>query len=120
LDDFYSLALDKLDRFTCLKPCDVKFAENDDSSEDDEDDDEDDEDEDEDDEDDNEDGKSEDENIKPPRKSKNKVEDAPALEEVIKADEELKQIEDHEIEEDGVVSLLYRVPNETHRLCLPI
>ncbi|CAE6532416.1 unnamed protein product [Rhizoctonia solani] len=34
LDDFYSLALDKLDRFVCLKPCDVVFAENDDSSED--------------------------------------------------------------------------------------
>ncbi|KAB5594262.1 Galactose oxidase [Ceratobasidium theobromae] len=39
LDDFYSLALDKLDRFVCLKPCDVQFAENDDSSEDDDDDD---------------------------------------------------------------------------------
>ncbi|CAE6472959.1 unnamed protein product [Rhizoctonia solani] len=37
LDDFYSLALDKLDRFTCLKPCDVVFAENDDSSEEEED-----------------------------------------------------------------------------------
>ncbi|KAJ1311770.1 hypothetical protein OPQ81_010238 [Rhizoctonia solani] len=32
LDDFYSLALDKLDRFVCLKPCDVVFAENDESS----------------------------------------------------------------------------------------
>jgi hypothetical protein len=46
LDDFYSLALDKLDRFICLKPCDVQFAEDDDSSDDDDEDDEDDEDED--------------------------------------------------------------------------
>ncbi|KAF8760875.1 Galactose oxidase [Rhizoctonia solani] len=38
LDDFYCLQLDKLDRFVCLKPCDVVFAENDDSSSDDSDD----------------------------------------------------------------------------------
>ncbi|CCO26623.1 hypothetical protein BN14_00652 [Rhizoctonia solani AG-1 IB] len=38
LDDFYCLQLDKLDRFICLKPCDVVFAENDDSSSDDSDD----------------------------------------------------------------------------------
>ncbi|KAH7345317.1 hypothetical protein B0J17DRAFT_712916 [Rhizoctonia solani] len=81
LDDFYSLALDKLDRFTCLKPCDVVFAENDDSSEDDDDSDDDsgdddgdsnsgeDEGEDED--------RSEDEHEKPPPKAKKQKEVTP-------------------------------------------
>lgn len=44
LDDFYSLALDKLDRYVCLKPCDVvlpKEGEEIESSEDDDDDDDD-------------------------------------------------------------------------------
>ncbi|QRV91183.1 glyoxal oxidase [Ceratobasidium sp. AG-Ba] len=81
LDDFYSLALDKLDRFICLKPCDVQFADNDDSSEDDGDDDDDD----------NEDDSegdydqysdSGDEVAKPPRKHKKDVEEIPRPEEV--------------------------------------
>ncbi|QRV76349.1 kelch repeat-containing protein 3 [Ceratobasidium sp. AG-Ba] len=81
LDDFYSLALDKLDRFICLKPCDVQFADNDDSSEDDGDDDDDD----------NEDDSegdydqysdSGDEVAKPPRKHKKDVEEIPSPEEV--------------------------------------
>ncbi|KAG8762053.1 hypothetical protein FRC11_011438 [Ceratobasidium sp. 423] len=46
LDDFYSLALDKLDRFVCLKPCDVVFSESDESSEDEDDEDDDDDEED--------------------------------------------------------------------------
>ena len=44
LDDFYALQLDKLDRFTCLKPSNVVIDENaDDESSDEDDDDEDDE-----------------------------------------------------------------------------
>ncbi len=45
LDDFYSLALDKLDRYVCLKPSELDIAEGDDasSSEDSDDDDDDDE-----------------------------------------------------------------------------
>ncbi|KIY73251.1 galactose oxidase [Cylindrobasidium torrendii FP15055 ss-10] len=49
LDDFYSLDLDKLDRYACLKPSGIVIDENDESSEDEDDDDDDDEDEDEDD-----------------------------------------------------------------------
>ncbi|KAG5653474.1 hypothetical protein H0H81_000243 [Sphagnurus paluster] len=54
LDDFYSLQLDKLDRYICLKQTDVVIAEGDESSSDEDDDDDDDDDDDEDDEDDEE------------------------------------------------------------------
>ncbi|KAG8740857.1 hypothetical protein FRC12_015855 [Ceratobasidium sp. 428] len=77
LDDFYSLALDKLDRFTCLKPCDVQFAENDDSSEDDDDDDDEDEDSEEEEYDEDVSG---DEAIKPSSKAKKEDEEVPAPE----------------------------------------
>ncbi|EJD41287.1 galactose oxidase [Auricularia subglabra TFB-10046 SS5] len=39
LDDFYALQLDKLDRFQCLKPCDVVFGVGEESDEEDDDDD---------------------------------------------------------------------------------
>ncbi|KAH9917135.1 galactose oxidase [Epithele typhae] len=45
LDDFHSLALDKLDRYVCLKPSEIVIAEGDEESSEDEDDDEDDDDE---------------------------------------------------------------------------
>lgn len=47
LDDFYSLQLDKLDRYTCLKASDITIAEGDEESSSDEDDEDDDEDDDE-------------------------------------------------------------------------
>ncbi|KAG9084728.1 hypothetical protein FRC06_003921 [Ceratobasidium sp. 370] len=93
LDDFYSLALDKLDRFVCLKPCDVQFADNDDSSEDGDDDDDDDDEEDGE-EDEYEEGESEDEAAKPPHKIKKAAEEATTLGEVKLIEEEPKLVED--------------------------
>ncbi|CAE6469542.1 unnamed protein product [Rhizoctonia solani] len=133
LDDFYSLALDKLERFVCLKPCDVVFAENDDSSEDE--DDSDDESEDDDGEsesgDEGEDG-SEGERENPPPKTKNKKQKEETQMEIDEKVEpvkesDVKEVEDAEVDELtkqaqtflGVSKDTTRSPEETISTPLP-
>ncbi|CAE7223491.1 unnamed protein product [Rhizoctonia solani] len=102
LDDFYSLALDKLDRFVCLKPCDVVFAENDESSEDDDDSDDDSGDDDGDSESEDEgEGGSEDEPEKSTTKTKKqKQEEATPIENDEKQEPEQEPAKEDEVNED--------------------
>ncbi|KAI0078590.1 galactose oxidase [Panus rudis PR-1116 ss-1] len=110
LDDFYSLQLDKLDRYTCLKDSGVTIpAEGDDESSSDDDDDDDDED----DEDEDEEGEEENEENEAERVSKRKKkEKRESVEEVSKEEEPAPEPEAEETGEE------VNLPLDVHRIIL--